>query len=345
VTEGTKHVVLLELEDRWTLVPLFSFGSGGGAFFLRLGLTDNNLGGRFLEGYALYENFNGYSGGLGYARDPRLLDQRIDLTTEVSRLIRPRPGFADQRTELSVELGHLTNSDRMRFAVRGTVFTDRFLKPFEAQPYLPTPTDTALIEPRFRIGRVDTVRLRQRGATLETRLGVGLTSSDVASEYVTLSSDALAFAMLGQRWNLAMRIHAANVSRTPPHLELYAGGLDYVRGFPDNYVRSRALALVNLEARFVAFDSTWIALIPTAFVDAVGARAPQGVVGTALSTGGGVRFVIPKFVASGIRVDLAIPLYSTFPLVTSRDTASFGPETPTPRLRSAQISVGVYQFF
>src|SRR5262245_43909900 len=93
VTEGSKHIVILEIEDRWTLVPLFSFGSGGGAFFLRLGLTDNNLGGRFLEGYALYENFNGYHGGLGYARDPRLLDQRLELLTQVSRLIRPRPGF------------------------------------------------------------------------------------------------------------------------------------------------------------------------------------------------------------------------------------------------------------
>jgi outer membrane protein assembly factor BamA len=37
VREGDAVIAILRLEDRWTLNPLFRFGSGGDAFFFRLG--------------------------------------------------------------------------------------------------------------------------------------------------------------------------------------------------------------------------------------------------------------------------------------------------------------------
>jgi hypothetical protein len=344
--EDGRNVVIVSLEDRWTLNPLFRFGSGGNATFFRLGAADNNLAGRFLEVQAQYENFNGFHGGQVLFREPRLLGERLELLVQADRLVRPRNGFSDQRTQGIVEVARLAWLDRVRYGLRTSVFADRFLAPLDSPPYYPAETETLLLEPGLRLGRIDVVRLRQSGASFELRPGLGFVAgSDVASRFVTMTGEALAFAVLGERWNLAVRLRGSDTSRVPAHLELFAGGLDLVRGFPDNYVRTRALALANVEARFIAFDSTWLALVPTVFADAVAARAPSGEPGTALAVGGGLRVLVPKFVGTGLRVDLAVPVQSSLRAVREAEQAKLGPTTPSVNLGAPQASFGVYQFF
>lgn len=338
-------VLVVTLEDRWTLNPLFSFGSGGGATYFRIGASDNNLAGRYLEVAAQYENFDGFHGGQALCRDPRLFDQRVEILVQAERLVRPRQGFSDQRAQAIVELAKLADADRMRFALRARAMADRFLPPLDSPPHYPAPTETLAFEPGLRIGRIDLLRIRQRGASVELRPGLGFTTSDVADVYATMTIDALAFVMAGSRWNFAFRLRGANVSKTPPHLELWAGGLDLIRGFPDNFVRTRAFVLANAEVRFTALDSTWIALVPTIFVDAIAARSPMSTPGTALSAGAGVRFLVPKFVATGLRADLAVPLHEDLRPVGSADQALYGPVTPIADLGRIQPSLGVYQFF
>lgn len=345
LAEGERHVMVVRLEDRWTLNPLFRFGSGGDAIFFRVGAADNNIAGRFLEVQAQYENFDGFHGGQVLFRDPRWLGKRLELLLQADRLVRPRPGFSDQRTQGVAEVAALAARDTVRGGVRVSAFGSRFLPPIDTPPSYPEQTTTLLLEPGLRLGRIDMVRIRQTGASLEVRPGLGLTTSDVASQYVSATAELLAFVMAGERWNFAARVRGSNVSAVPAHLELYAGGLDLLRGFPDNFVRTRALALVNLEARFTAFDSTWIALVPTAFADAAAARTPSGEPGTAVSVGGGIRVLVPKFVGTGLRVDLAVPVHTNLRAVTYPSDRRFGPTTPTADLGSVQPSVGVYQFF
>jgi hypothetical protein len=345
VQEGDEDVIVFRLEDRWTLNPLLSGGYGGNAKYIRVGLSDNNLLGHFLELQGQYENFEGFHGGQIIFHHPRVFDRRLDLLVQAERLVRTRPGFSDQRSQAIVELATLADSDRLRIGMRVSFFADRFLPPVDPPPFYPKETETFLFGPTFRIGRIDIIRIRQTGASFELRPGVGFTNSDVVHQYATMTGEILAFKMVGERWNFAARFRASNVSETPPHLELYAGGLDLVRGFPDNFVRTRAFALSNLEARFVAFDSTWIALVPTVFVDAIAARSPNGTPGTAVSAGGGVRILIPKFVGTGLRADLAVPLSETFRSVSEAEQARFGPVTPTVDIGTLQPSFGVYQFF
>lgn len=344
--DGERVIAVLRLEDRWTLNPLFSFGSGGNATFFRVGASDNNLAGRYLEAQAQYENFDGFHGGQAIFRDPRLAGQRIELLVQADRLVRPRRGFSDQRTQGIVEVAALALSDRMRFGVRVSAFMNRFLDPLDSPRYFPAPTETLAIEPSLRIGRVDTVRIRQRGASLELRTTLGrVHGSDDAEGYAAFSAQALGFAMVGDRWNFAVRARVAGTTRVPEHLALYAGGLDLLRGFPDNYVRTHAMGLGNAEVRFTAFDSTWIALVPVAFADAIVARAPKGDVGGALAVGGGLRVLVPKFVGTGLRVDLAVPVAASLSEVSEPEMARFGPTTPSAKIPSAQPSFGVYQFF
>lgn len=322
--EQGQTVCVLDLEDRWTLNPLLGYGAGGSAFFFRLGAADNNILGRFLEVQAQYQYFDGFHGGQIIVRDPRLLDERMELLVQAERLVRPRPGFSDQRTQIISEVAKQHWQDRMRFGFRVNAFMDRFLSPLDPPERFPAPTETLLLSPTFRIGRVDTVRLRQTGASLEVRPGLGLTTSDVTSQYAQMIGEAMGFAMVGERLNLAMRVRAGTVSRVPEHLQLYVGGLDLLRGFRDNHLRTNVYALENAEVRFVAFDSTWVALMPTVFADAVVSRNQVGVPRFDASAGAGLRVLVPKFVGSGLRADFATPL---------TQAASF------------EVNLGVYQFF
>lgn len=345
VKEGDRNTLVFHIEDRWTLNPLFAFGSGGSAVFVRAGLSENNLFGRFLEADAQYQNFDGFHGGQIILRDPRLFDRRIDLLIQAERLVRPRQGFSDQRTQAIAEIGHLFDQDRLRVGLRMTGYLDRFLDPLDSPKYFPQETNSLELQPSFRIGRVDLVRLRYTGASLELRPSLGFTDSDVKKKYVGITAEALGYVMFGTRWNLAARIRGADITKVPEHMQIYAGGLDLLRGFPDNYVRTNAMLLANVELRFVAFDSTWIALQPTAFVDAVAARSPTGDPGSALAVGGGLRVLVPKFVGTGLRVDVAVPLHAGLADVSESQARQFGPVTPSASVPSAQLSFGVYQFF
>jgi outer membrane protein assembly factor BamA len=336
-----RNVLVLAIEDRWTLNPLLGYGIGGNAFYFRVGAADNNVAGRFLEVQAQYQYFDGFHGGQAIFHDPRLAGERIDLFVEAERLVRPRPGFSDQRTQLQVEIARLFDRDRFRVGLRTSAFANRFLPPLDGAPFYPEETNTLLFEPSLRVGRIDTVRLRFTGASLEMRPAYGISLHD----YTGITLESFAYAMFGDRWNLAVRARGANVTRVPEHLELYAGGLDLVRGFPDNYVRTQALALTNVELRFVAFDSTWVAFMPVVFGDAIAAQAPSGVPGAAFSLGAGLRILVPKFVGTGLRADLAIPIASSLRAVTEADQSRFGPATPTASIGTLQPSFGVYQFF
>ncbi len=325
---GDRVRAVFVLEDRWTLNPLIGYGAGGNAFFFRVGAADNNILGRFLEVQAQYQWFDGFHGGQVILRDPRTFGQRLETTVQAERLVRPRPGFSDQRTLVRLEVFSLRNEDFFRFGARIDGFWDRFLPPLDPPTRLPAPTGTLLVEPAMRIGRVDTERLLLKGASLEVRHGIGATTSPVASTYAQTTIEALVFAAIGARWNLAARARLATITRVPEHLELYVGGLDLVRGYADNRVRTRGYALANLEMRFVAFDSTWIALMPVAFTDAVLSESPKGPAGedvprALLSAGAGLRILVPKFVGTGFRFDLAVP-------------------AERPRVG---LNVGVYQFF
>ena len=340
-----RHVALFEIEDRWTLNVLFSFGSGGSANYFRVGAFDNNLAGRFLELQGQYENFDGFHGGQMIFRNPRLFDQRLELSVHVERLVRPRPGFSDQKSQAIVEVLKLAMADRLRFGLRVSGFADRFLAPLDPPSYYPLPTETLLLEPRFRIGRIDTVRLRQTGTSLEVRPGVGFTTSDVASRYTSMTGEVLSFIMVGERLNFGFRARAATMSEVPEHLQMYAGGLDLIRGLPDNYVRTNVMALANVEARLVAFDSTWVALMPAVFADAIAARGTDGTARTTASVGAGLRILIPKFVGSGLRADLAIPLHANFERAASVGKPFNSPPVQRADVLSLQPSFGVYQFF
>lgn len=316
-----RTVAVYELEEHFSLNPLFSFGVGGGRWWIRGGANDNNWLGRYLEWGARYERFDVYNGGQGWLKDPRLFGRRLSGLVEVDYLIRPRPEYSRRRlTGIAEVLGEL--DDFTRVGAHLEVLWDQYLTPLEGPPVLPPGLIAGQLTGLLRMGRVDTERLRQKGWSLEVRETVALVSSGPAPVVFQSFVEALWFRMFGERFNLAVRAQAALSSQAPTELRYYVGGLDLIRGYPDSLLRTERFALANVELRGTVFDSTWFAVVAAVFVDACLADVdgPRGL----LSAGGGVRLLVPKLVKTGVRADLAVTLAGR------------------PQLG---VSFGVYQFF
>ncbi len=307
-----KVVAQFVLDERWTLNPLFAFGVGSGVIWAGAGATDSNRAGRFVEVGAQYQRFNEFNGFEAWVRDPRLFDKRFDWMVLAGQLVRPRGDFADRRLRFSTEFAWTSWLDRLRLGARIDVMRTTFLPPDGADAGdNPAMAWAFAYEVSTRIGRVDAVRIRQEGGTVELRAAfVSAEASTVTlgSDFGQLWLEGNGFLMVGDRWNFASRVQAGIQGDAPKQLRFYLGGLEQVRGYVDNFARTPRYAFANVEARFIAYDSTWFALMPAVFVDGgVAARETGGAV-PLLSAGTGLRILFPWMVDAGIRVDAAVPL-------------------------------------
>lgn len=155
--------------------------------------------------------------------------------------------------------------------------------------------------------------------------GIGL-----AGDFGQLWLESVGFLTAGERWNFAARVQAGIQGDAPRQLRFYLGGLDEVRGYPDNFKRTPRYAFANLETRFIALDSTWISLMPAVFIDGGVAANETGGATPMLAAGTGVRVLFPWMVDSGLRIDVAVPM----------PNGCTGGHSFCPGL-----SVGVYQYF
>ncbi|MFO0598187.1 MAG: hypothetical protein U0228_22985 [Myxococcaceae bacterium] len=317
-----RRVAVYVIEERFTLNPLFSFGIGGGRWWFRVGANDVNWFGRFLEWGVRYERFGEYNGGQGWLRDPRLFNKRLVGTVQLDFLFRPRPEYVRRRLQGTLDLWGELN-DLTRTGLKLEVIRDEYLAPLEG-PSNPPPLLVAGQLTWFqRLGRVDTVRLRQKGWSFELREVLGVASSGPERLYAQLFGELLWFQLLGERFNLAARAQFGLSTDAPVELGFWLGGLDLIRGYADSLIRTQRFALGNLEARGVIFDTMWVALMGAVFVDGALTDDGRGIQ-PLLSVGGGLRLLSPRLVKTGIRADVAVTL-------TGRPAPGF--------------SFGVYQFF
>ena len=336
-------VATYRVEENWTLNPLFSFAIGGNTGWVRGGASDTNVLGRFFELGAQYERFGDYNGFQAWAREPRFLGKRLDWVFIVDRLVRPRPDFADRRLRIGTEVNGMLASDRLRLTAKVEALYDVLLPLHnpdggdvpDASPQIAPPPERSawavLAEWGVRLGRIDTVRVRQQGVSLEVRETLVATNLSTFQGFSQGWLELLAMQTVGERWNFAGRFQTGAQGNAPDYLQFYLGGLNVVRGYIDNFARTRQYALVNAEARFVAFDSRWVAIVAAGFVDAAVTQHPGGGVTPMLATGTGVRFLLPWMVKTGLRVDGAVPLVAS-------PCAHWGGFCPN-------LSIGVFQFF
>ncbi len=332
---------LLNLEERWTINPLFSFavqakrGSvGQSSSFWSVGGSDLNVAGQFVEAAAAFEQFDAFSGGLAFLRAHRFLGDRADAMLLWERLVRTRVGFADRRMRLRSEYNRLLTSDRLRVGGRlDWQWDDMFDAEGLHQP-LPPSSRSLVLDLGVRFGRVDVQRVRQVGASVELRPAIGVTWVNGGPQtHVQIWGQALWFQAVGEHLNVAARAQFGWQTEVVPALQFFLGGLYEVRGVRDSFLRADRFALVNLEARMIAFDAMWLAIVPAVFADVAVARDRLQGPALVASAGGGVRLLVPRFVRTGLRIDMAVPMAGV--ACSGNQNNRFCPG----------LSLGVFQFF
>ena len=66
--ENNKVVVTIDVKEKWTTIPYFSYTAGGGLRYMRAGLYDINWLGKYIQIGAEYTNWNGESGGWNWSK-------------------------------------------------------------------------------------------------------------------------------------------------------------------------------------------------------------------------------------------------------------------------------------
>jgi hypothetical protein len=319
-----KNVGVIDLDERFPIRPVLEFQTGGNAHWIHAGASDHDLFGRYLEAEAFFEDFNGQPGGSLWFRDARLFDRRLELVVTAARLMRDRPNYLVQRSDAHLELNGLVDDDRFLIGVHADLLRDDFFEPLTGSvPALPATVNAVVVEPALRVGRIDTIRLRYTGFSFEIRPALGDTSVAGAPTFARLWFEGDAQALAGTRWNFGARTQFGTVTDHPDEMQFFLGGLDFVRGYPDNYLQANALLGYNVNARYVLFDSTWLAAVPEVFADGAAARRANGATDAIASAGVGVMFVIPKLVDSMLRVDFAVPFRSSIAPGINMGTALF----------------------
>jgi hypothetical protein len=327
-----RRVAVVKVEDVFPVAPILFFQFGGGQFYLWLGAMYANLFGRAIQTYAYYQRFGDYNGFHADLMDPRLFNTRAKGKVEVEYLARPRPEFLQLRG--AVRLAFEANApgvidDQLRFGVSVEGTSDAF--GYRAEDTAPPPPASLGLRagPYLRVGRLDTDRLRFARGFAELRASAGATSDPSAPVWNQVELEAQWFIEWGSRFNLASRLKAGAVYAARPQDRFYLGGLDAVRGYQDSEFRAFSHATVNVELRFVAFDSTWFAVMPVAFVDGGVMLRDTGEVAAVASAGAGLHILIPRIPMYGGRVEVA------FPFIPGPMSAAFAPG----------FNFGVWHFF
>lgn len=326
---GVNVKVVIDVDERWTILPFFNISFGGDLFSLLAGIYDVNLLGRFLEAGFRYQRLGSTNSYVLWFHDPRFLDKRVFVGGQVWWTNRLRYFFDDQgeatsgylRERRYLRLVGSKEFSRMFSAGAGiSIQEDRFTTELVSDEFaqaqrefgLPDDQIVAAWNLNATLGRINDDSFLRSGT--EFAVGTTLSPAFVSSEgYVDVAAQLLSFQRFRWKQNIGLRVGVA--ATTADHLEnqYFLGGLDTVRGFYDSRFRGPAYWYTNLEYRIPSFDYPWFVLQHIAFADAVGVtdRASQFWDADGVSMGIGLRILSPKIYRFGARIDYALPVKGT----------------------------------
>jgi hypothetical protein len=315
VRRAEENVAMITVSEKFSINAIFSAQAAGSSYWLDLGLGERNLLGRSIELSGIYENFDGVQGGRLWIRDPRLFNSRFDASLKLEELVRPRPEAAVQRVKVRPELDRLSQNRQLLLGGALEVFKDSFYQPLTNDvSNLPSPTTGAFLEPFLRLGQIyrSSLRLSGRSVELNPQLGFYCLSGNACTPYVQANVTGRVYWMPEKLWNLLMKVKIGATTGVPFEMQYYFGGVDYLRGYVDNYVATVTYVLYNFDLRYTLFEWQYLAIQPYFFTDGIiyndgvrfGAPTPGGV---AFTSGVGLNCSIPKFVDSALRFEMSFP--------------------------------------
>lgn len=320
--------LVIQVDEKWTLLPIFSFTQGGGTHRLILGAYDVNFLGSYTNLGAQYERLGDTNSFFAWVSPQRLLGRDLIPALSLGRRNRVyhvytpdgevSGGFWLQR--FSVE-GSLVKKWREWFRTGvGLRFEDdefsldllsEAARQAQHARGLPDASHAALMWVSATLGQLNANRYLVEGTTLSasaTHANAHLGSSD---SYRDLLLELNFFRTLPLNSTLGVRLASGFASTEMLHRRFFLGGLDALRGFASDRFTGDNYWLGNLELRVPSVDSRWLLLQHIFFVDAAGVGENVNDIAalSGASAGLGLRIIVPKIQDFVIRVDYAFALY------------------------------------
>ena len=333
------RVLIIRVDERWTLLPFFSFSQGGGLTSLVMGASDLNLTGRYLTLGFQYSRFGlsdqffrlgGAANSYGvWFRQPRFLDTYTSAGLQLWSSIRLRSiyndagdregGFTLQRRFAALQfqrellpwffVGSTLSllDDQFSFEFLPDSIVDAQTTNFGGPP---ESLRSTILRGYMRFGRVNRDDFYYDGWSVNLSMAHADKVLGGDTRFSTMSTAVGYYKKLPLRSNLAFRALGAFTNAEEIQFQNYIGGLDRVRGYRDSRFRGPMAWSANLEYRVAPLARPWFTLQGVTFVD--GGAAADSITGLgqfdALSVGGGVRVISPKIYSFVARLDYAYPL-------------------------------------
>ena len=346
---GDARHLTVHARNKFSLIPVFKYKQGGGTSLLTIGAYEVNLLDRMLEVGAQYENMDNNQGGVIWFRHPYLLSRNNHFGAELyvhtiglpllSLEGKEQAYFDNEERRFNARLLH-TWAPGVRFGVGFSIYTNDFLMDdstvermqrnaaFLADYRLQSGRTVALL-PRAVYGRIDRNEFHVQGS--EWTLQAELAHEAIGSEFNFARAEVrwLGAWLPTRDWNIAMQAQLGTKTGNEVQHKFYLGGLDTLRGFLDGQFRGDHYWLVNAELRPTLWSSPHVVLQGNVFADLAKTWDDEsfslaGFERPFVSTGAGLRMILPRIYRAVLRLDVA--------------------RTLTP-VRQTGIAFGLQQFF
>lgn len=343
--EGAK-VLRLFVRDRWTLIPIAKFSSGGGASQLILGAYDANLSGEVVEAGAQYERLGSTNSGVGWFKNPRLFGGRVSLDLQAWNISRLRTRYDQKILDEEARYGFLHVREKYYLAVNRELntrvewgltleansdhFSERYLSDellikTASEGGIPARTKYLLAGGRMRFGVVNHDNWRVKGWDAELTARHGSARSADEKDFINSDLRIRSFFNPIAEHTLAWRGMLGATSAVSAQYQYDFGGLSEIRGFADGRFTGSKYWLSNLEYRVPFYSSRDLVLQQVTFFDAIGISDREVDLATAsgASAGVGVRFIAPRIYRFVARFDYAHAMVRRSPLPVSFGVQQF----------------------
>lgn len=324
----------VDVVEKWTTIPIVSFGGGGGSSFLHLGVYDPNVFGEYIELGARYSRLNSSNSFVAWYRDPRLLQNRYSLLADVwwqnqalqvydKETLVTAYGLKRLRVNLiaetklvdglSLSLGIDTTKDTYSSEILNKVEVTK-----QHAQEIATIADgrTIFVKAAVKLGEIH--YFQESASGFQSEINFESASKNFGSDFNVqrLQLQTLISYPVTKMLQYAGRVHVLAGNAFYQHHLYRMGGLEQLRGFKDNQVTGPNGWFSNQEMRYISYRRPSLVLQNVLFIDAGNLQhsLSQSFIKPYSSIGTGIRIIFPNIYNVALRLDFAkaVTPYSTW---------------------------------